>query len=371
VQVKDTRIALGEWAAFHRQQFQIPVIGLTGSCGKTTTKSMIAQILQQCGSTLATEGTLNNDIGVPKTLLGLNAEHQYAVIEMGANHHGEIAYVTAIAKPTVAFINNVAPAHLAGFGDLPGVARAKAEIFQALPKDGVVILNADDAFADYWRDLPTVKGHHTLTFGRKQPADVTARNLSFDAEGYPQFELVTPQGNTAIHLKILGEHNVMNALAATAAALAVGAPLTAIKAGLENAAPVYQRLVVHQGYQGATIIDDSYNANPLSMKAAIHILAQKKGEKILAVGEMRELGENAAQYHAEIGEEARRYKIDRLYAYGDLTAETVKAFGDQGYHFTDQASLIAALRPQLNSKVTVLVKGSLSTKMKNVVAALL
>jgi UDP-N-acetylmuramoyl-tripeptide--D-alanyl-D-alanine ligase len=369
VQVEDTRIALGQLAAFHRQQFQIPVIGLTGSCGKTTTKSMLANILQQCGSTLATEGTLNNDIGVPKTLLRLRTEHQFAVIEMGANHAGEIAYVADMAKPTIAFITNVAPAHLEGFGDLPGVARAKGEIFQSLPAHGAVIINADDAFAGYWRE--NIGSRPLLTFGLRQPAEYTAKQVQINKQGYAEFLLCTPLGEVTIQLPILGEHNIMNALAAAAAAQTVGASLAAIKKGLETFKPVYQRLVVQAGYAGATIIDDSYNANPLSVTAALNILAQKSGEKIFAFGEMRELGPNAAQYHQQIGETAKALGINRLYAYGDLTELTVRAFGEQGYHFAEQAELISAIRQQLHAGVTVLVKGSLSTGMKNVVAGLI
>ena len=369
VKVPDTLKALGQFAASHRQQFNIPVIGLTGSAGKTTTKTMIASILQECGNTLATEGTLNNDIGVPKTLLRLRPEHQYAVIEMGANHHGEIAYVTHLTKPTVAFINNAAPAHLEGFGSLEGVAKAKAEIYQGLPAAGIILINVDDQFADYWKKL--AGSHRIITFGRKNKADITAKNVRINAEGYAEFTLNTPQGEILIKLAIMGEHNIMNALAASAAAFSVGASLNAMKAGLEKAQPVYQRLVIHTSQQGATIIDDSYNANPLSVTAAIQLLAQKTGKKILAFGEMRELGPNAAQYHAEIGRTAKTLGIDRLYAYGNLTEATVNEFGANGFNFAEQEDLIKAIRSELHPNTTILVKGSLSTKMKNVVNALL
>lgn len=368
IQVADTRIALGQLAAFHRQQFNIPLIGLTGSCGKTTTKTMLANIMQQHGETLATQGTLNNDIGVPLTLLHLRPQHQFAVIEMGANHPGEIAYVAEMAKPNVAFITNVAAAHLEGFGDLPGVARAKGEIFQSLPSNGTVIINADDAFADYWRK--NVGERKILSFGIHKPAEFTAKNIHINNEGYGDFLLSTPKGEVAIQLPILGEHNIMNALAAAAAAQTVGAPLTTIKKGLETFKPVYQRLVVEAGYAGATIIDDSYNANPLSVTAALHILAQKPGEKIFAFGEMRELGPDAPHYHQQIGETAKQLGIDGLYAYGGLTELTVRAFGAKGHYFAEQADLIKALRQQLHAGVTVLVKGSLSTGMKHVVAGL-
>lgn len=368
LQVADTRIALGQLAAHHRSQFNIPVIGLTGSCGKTTTKAMIASILQHCGPTLATEGTLNNDFGVPLTLLRLTPEHRYAVIEMGANHPGEIAYVTHIVKPTVAFINNAAPAHLEGFGSLQGVAQAKGEIFQGLAVDGAALINVEDPFSDYWQTL--VSPRQIVRFGRKQPADVTATAVTLNEAGCATFQLITPAGKTDIQLQIMGEHNIMNALAAAAAAQAVGASLMAIKAGLEQFVPVNKRLAVRKGQGGAVIIDDSYNANPLSVTAAIQILAQKKGEKVLAFGDMRELGENAELYHQQIGETARQQGIDRLYAYGKLSACTVKAFGANGFHFDAQTDLIDALRPRLKPGVTVLVKGSLSMAMSKVVSAL-
>lgn len=366
--VEDTRLALGQIAAYYRQQFNIPVIGLTGSCGKTTTKAMLANILQNCGPALATEGTLNNDIGVPLTLLRLRPEHEYAVIEMGANHLGEIAYVTNITKPTVAFITNAAPAHLEGFGNLEGVARGKGEIFQGLADTGTALINADDHYADFWKQL--IGQRKMIQFGRMNAADVTAKAVQFDINGYAHFVLVTPSGEVSIQLQMLGEHNIMNALAAAAAALAVNAPLSAIKTGLETIQPVKKRLAIYPGKEGAIIIDDSYNANPLSVSAAIQLLAKKSGERILALGDMRELGPNAANYHQEIGAEAKRLGIDRLYAYGDLSEHTVKAFGKKGFHFNNQAALIDALQTQLKPGVTVLVKGSLSTRMSNVVAAL-
>lgn len=369
IKVADTLKALGEFAAWHRQQFTIPIIGLTGSAGKTTTKTMLASILQECGNTMATAGTLNNDIGVPKTLLCLRPEHQYAVIEMGANHHGEIAYVANIAKPTVAFITNAGPVHLEGFGSVEGVAKAKAEIYQGLPSDGIIIINADEQFADYWHKL--AGSHRVITFGRKNKADISAKNVMINAEGYAEFILVTPEGEAKITLAIMGEHNVMNALAAAAGALAVNASLTAIKAGLAKAQPVYQRLEIHTSKEGALIIDDSYNANPLGVTAAIKILAKKTGEKVLALGEMRELGPDAPQYHAQIGRTAKEMGVNRLYAYGNLTEFAVKEFGAQGINFAEQADLIKAIRAELQPNTTILVKGSLSTKMKNVVNALL
>lgn len=368
LKVADTRLGLGHLAAWHRQQFSLPMVGLTGSAGKTTTKHMIAAILSQAGATLATEGTLNNDIGVPLTLLRLAPQHRYAVIEMGANHHGEIQYVAEIAKPNVALITNAGPAHLEGFGDLPGVARAKGEIFQALPRDGIAIINADDAFCDFWQQQN--KAHRILRFGRNNSAEFTAKQISFDAQGCAQFIMVTPVGEVNVHLRIMGEHNIMNALAASAAAHAVDVPLAAMQAGLNSVEPVNKRLVIYKTTVGAEIIDDSYNANPSSVTAAIQLLSKRTGKKILALGDMRELGPDAAKYHQQIGEKAKQEGIDQLFAYGELSAFTVQAFGKNGYHFNTQPELIAALKPRLQADVTVLVKGSLSTRMSHVVAAL-
>lgn len=369
LKVSDTRIALGQLATYYRQKFTIPLVGLTGSCGKTTTKTMLASILNQAAPTLATEGTLNNDIGVPLTLMRLRPEHRYAVIEMGANHLGEISYLTHIARPNIAIITNIAPAHLEGFGSLEGVVRAKSEIFESLPSDGIAIINRDDTFFPYWQKILThIK---TITFGHSKEADVSAQNIQIDDEGFANFDIIAGSQTLPVKLSITGEHNILNALAATAAAQALNIAPHHIQAGLKAAQPVYRRLVIHKTNQGATIIDDSYNANPLSVRAAIQLLAQKSGIKILALGDMRELGENAAQYHEEIGRAAKQSGIDRLYAYGTLSAFTVQAFGDQGYHFLDQHSLITAVQKELAPHVNILVKGSLSTEMNKVVAALL
>lgn len=368
LKVKDTRLALGALGGNYRQQFNIPLIALTGSCGKTTTKTMLASIMQECGPTLATQGNQNNDIGVPLTLLKLRPEHQFAVVEMGANHLGEIEYIAKMAAPSVAFITNAAPAHLEGFGSLEDVATAKGEIYQGLNKEGVALINIDDAFCEYWQKLATP--HKIYYFGRSPAADFTAKRIHTQ-EGFADFELITPQGNIHVQLKIAGEHNVNNALAAAAAAQTVGASLEAIKVGLEKAEPVNRRVVIYTAAVGATIIDDSYNANPLSVSAAIRLLAKKNGKKVLALGEMRELGHNAAFYHEQIGREAKNYGIDRLYAYGKLNEFTVKGFGAEGFYFEDQPALINAICGELNPDVTILVKGSLSTAMNRVVAALL
>lgn len=368
LQVQDTTIALGKLAAHHRANFNIPVIGITGSCGKTTVKTMTASILSHSGSTLASARSFNNAIGVPLTLLELNTEHRYAVIEMGMNHFGEIATLTQMTKPTIALINNAAAAHLEGVGSLEGVARAKGEIFQGLTPEGIGILNLDDPFAAYWRDL--LGEHPILTFGTASAADFRAENSTLDHEGKAQFTLITPLGETAIQLPLLGSHNINNALAAAAASYAAGADLPAIQQGLQTAECVYRRLNLHRTQEGARIIDDSYNANPLSLQAAITTLAQQPGYRILVLGDMRELGDQAEHYHHAVGISAKEAGIEQLFAYGELSQFAVKSFGAMGHHFQDHASLVAALKPLLHANTTVLIKGSFSTRMDKVVQGL-
>lgn len=369
LKVADTRVALGKIAANQRDIYQIPVIGITGSCGKTTTKTMLASILSRMGPTLAPEKSFNNDVGVPLTLLKLNSNYQYAVIEIGANHPGEVAYLSGIAKQNVAVITNVAPAHLAGFGTIEGVARAKGEIYEKLSDRDFAIINNDDVFASTWLQKLTTKS--VLTFGIKNQADVMAKNIRLDEDGKPSFDVVYPGGNLAIHLPILGMHNVMNALAAIAAAHAVGANAQAIVRGLAEVEPVSKRLIRYKGQSGSLIIDDTYNANPLSVNAALETLTHGNGEKIFVFGDMAELGPDEEKFHAEVGKNARRLGINKIYACGKLSHLTVDAFGDNGFHYKDQASLIAALRNSLHEKAVVLIKGSRSSKMENVVQALI
>jgi UDP-N-acetylmuramoyl-tripeptide--D-alanyl-D-alanine ligase len=371
--VADVPKALGQLAAQRREQLKhIPLIALTGSCGKTTTKEMLRAILLECGPTLANKNSFNNEIGGPSTLLQLTDQHRYAVIEMGANHPGEIAYLTAMAKPNVAFINNIAPAHLEGFGSIEGVARAKAEIFQGLSDDGVAIINVDDHYADWIKNsIKNKKLKNTFTFGIKNPADFFATDITIDPEQHCSFTLHTPTGEIAVRLTVLGQHNVLNALAAAAAAFAVGADLKAIQQGLEKTQPVYGRLVTKPGHNGARIFDDSYNANPSSIKAALEVLAKYPGEKIFVMGEMRELGADSEKLHYEVGQCAKQLGINRLLACGDLTQATVKAFGDGAQYFITQKELSSTVRDMLQSHTTVLVKGSRGMKMENVVADLL
>jgi len=370
LQVADTRLALGKLAALHRQKFQLPIIALTGSCGKTTVKEMLRSILTQCGSVLASQGTLNNDIGVPLTLLQLTDQHRYAVIEIGANHPGEVGYLTKLVKPQVAFINNVAPAHLEGFGSIEGVAKAKAEIFQGLPADGIALINADDNFASWIEaQLPKLT---KIRFGiQHEDVAVTAQDIVADDLGYYGFVLKTAHDAINIKLPVLGKHNVLNAVAAATAAQAVGAGLTAIKQGLEAMAPVKGRLVMRSGLAGSRIFDDSYNANPFSVAAALRVLATYPGERIFVMGDMGELGPDAENHHRAMGVLAKELGIEKLYAYGKLSSATVQAFGTGAYHFATQAELSDSVRTILQAGMTVLVKGSRSAKMENVVAALM
>jgi UDP-N-acetylmuramoyl-tripeptide--D-alanyl-D-alanine ligase len=364
--VADSRLALGHLAAAWRRELATPLVAVTGSNGKTTVKEMCAAILGVAGETMATRGNLNNDIGVPLTLLRLQQQHRYGVIEMGANHPGEIAYLTALTRPQVAILNNAASAHLEGFGSLEGVARAKAEIFEGLSDNGVAIINADDAFAPLWRELTRSK--QVLSFGLEVGADVTAR-WQGDVYG-SRLEVSTPVGEFRLDLGLPGRHNVMNALAAIAAATALNIESEQIVAGLESMQAVGGRLQVRRGLNGATVLDDSYNANPASLRAGITVLAQCSGQRYLALGDMGELGAEAAELHRQVGDEARRAGLDALYACGVLSRGAVEAFGENGRYFEQQQQLIEAMLPEMKDDVTVLVKGSRSSRMERVVEAL-
>lgn len=364
--VRDTRLALGRLAAAWRLHCNTPLVAITGSNGKTTVKEMSRAIFAQSGAVLATEGNLNNDIGVPLTLLRLTPQHRHAVIEMGANHAGEIAYLSDLAQPDAAVITNAGPAHLEGFGSVEGVARAKGEIYRGLRENGVAVINADDAFADLWRGMAGTQ--RQLCFGMAPEAAVTAR---WQPEGCgSRLWLQTPVGETELLLPVPGRHNVMNALAAAALALALDLSLEAIRRGLAGMQGVAGRLARRAAFNGAQLIDDSYNANPASMRAAIDVLAACAAPRILVVGDMGELGANAMPLHREIGAYARSAGIDALYATGPLSLATVEGFGAGAQHFADCAALAAALRKVLTVESTVLVKGSRSARMERVVEAL-
>jgi len=367
--VENTYQALFELARQWRMKFKTPMACITGSCGKTSTRALLQNICATVGPTLASEKSFNNEIGVPLTLLRLREEHQFAVLELGANHPGEIAKLVKIAKPNVATITNAGPAHLAGFGNIEGVARAKGEIFRELPEDGFAVINQDDPFADFWRE--SVREAECLTFGVHQHADIMAANIHFNREFKPSFVLQTPLGHRIVQLQLLGEHSVANALAAAACAYALGISLDHIKQGLETGLAEVRRLNEKRGFANATIIDDSYNANPASVKAAIDVLSKRDGTLVLVLGDMLELGAGSGEWHEKIGQQAQSAGIQHLFCFGDQSQMAAKAFGASAYHFNSQDELVKNLRQILNDQVTVLVKGSNSMGMNKVVEALL
>ena len=364
--VADTLQALADMASAWRAQFSKPVIGLTGSNGKTTLKEMIAAILSQVGNVLATHGNLNNNIGMPLTLLRLRDEHDFAVIEMGANHFGEIEFLSKIARPDVAVINNAGAAHLEGFGDVAGVAQAKGEIFIGLGTQGVAVINADDQFADYWKDSNTDR--EVITFGISNKATISGRLLSDGG-------LVIKAGGSEVraNLKLLGRHNALNALAATAVTTALGIELKTIAKGLESLQPVKGRLAPLAGIHNSQILDDTYNANPDSASAALDVLADRKNT-IFILGDMAELGEGAETLHQNIGERALKAGIDRMYCLGKYSALACEKFGSKGRSFNDMKALLASIKEELaqetKDRMTILVKGSRSMKMERAVEAL-
>jgi len=376
--VPNTRLALGALAAHWRSRFSMPVLAVTGSNGKTTVKQMLAAMCEALGAGIATQGNLNNDIGVPLTLLRLRDSDRWAVIEMGANHKGEIAYLTKLARPDVALVNNVAPAHLEGFGSIEEVAQAKSEIYSGLPPAGIAIVNADDAYAAVFKK--NAAPHRVRTFGMRNAADVTADPASVhyhvDAEICEiRFQLRIDGQATQVAMPLLGRHNIMNALAASAAAHAIGLSLKAIAAGLARMQPVEGRLQLKRSSANLRVIDDSYNANPGSVKAAIEVLAGIQGTRVLVLGDMAELGPDAALLHRQVGEAARAAGLDALYAAGELSRHSVEVFGKAGRHFASRAALIEALLQEVRAgrfaNAVVLVKGSRSSRMDEVVDALL
>ena len=367
--VKDTILALGQIGAYWRDQFSCPIIGVTGSNGKTTLKNMIAAILRAAcdnnmDQVLATEGNLNNNIGLPLNLVRLTKNHRYGVIEMGMNHFGEIAYLTQLTKPCVAVINNAGAAHLEGVQNIAGVARAKGEIFLGLNEDGIAILNQDDAHFNYWREL--VGQRKYISFGLDHSANITA-----DLSNLPNVTIKTPQGNITFHPPLLGKHNVMNALAATAATLAIQIDLAAIKSGLENMKPVSGRMQQHQLPNHVTIIDDTYNANPFSLQAAVDTLATLPGQRILILGDMKELGKDAHELHLLAGKNIKAAGIHHLFTFGELSAATATGFGINAHHFTEREKLLTVLTAHLTEHTTVLIKGSRSMQMEKIVAGLI
>ncbi|MGH9599341.1 MAG: UDP-N-acetylmuramoyl-tripeptide--D-alanyl-D-alanine ligase, partial [Terracidiphilus sp.] len=380
--VADTQAALSRAGHAWREALTIPVIGVAGSNGKTTAKEMTAAILSRAGSTLATRGNLNNHIGVPLTLLRLEPAHRFAVIEMGANRAGEVAGLVKAARPTVGLITNAGAEHLEGFGSLEGVARAEGEMVAGLAADATAVLNADDEFVNLWRGLT---GARVVTFGIARDADFRAMDLrtTLGAEGFlTRFRLASPLGQADIELHVGGRHNVANALGAAAAAAAAGATLEHIVAGLGAVRPVPGRLQLKQAACGAWIIDDSYNANPSSVRAGIEVLASIEGRRWLVLGDMAELGEFAADAHSQIGALARERGVERLLATGPLAARAVERFGSGGQWFPDTEALTRGLLRALaagktagsgepwTASVRLLVKGSRFNRLERVVGAL-
>ena len=368
IHVDDTRKALGRLAAAWRQEFEGPVVGITGSNGKTTVKEMTAAILAKQGDVLATQGNFNNDIGLPLTLLRMDKSEQFAVIEMGANHPGEIKELTTITQPDVALITNAGPAHLEGFGSIKGVAKAKGEIYSGLTENGTAVINLDDKYADYWLSL--CEGKTISTFSLKnENADVRGEWQSTSTGGL--LRIKTKQGECEINLSVPGRHNAMNALAATAASLAAGASLTDIESALTEFKPVKGRLNVIKLDSGACVIDDTYNANPASLRAGLNVLKDFPGEHWLVMGDMGELGKNAERMHFDVGIQASEAGVNKLYATGENSIAAVKAFGEHAQHFATHDDLIKFLQGNVQDGVNILVKGSRYMKMDKIVEALI
>ena len=365
--VDDTLQALGLLAADWRQQMTATVIGITGSNGKTTLKEMLASCLALAAETLPTQGNLNNEIGVPLMLARLGNEHRYAVIEIGANHAGEIGRLSALVQPKIVAITNAAPAHLEGFGSLEGVAHAKGEILTSEVRPETVILNADDEYFTYWSSL--IANVDVTSFGLAPQANFRASDV-YATEYGSAFTLHMPEGELQIALPLFGAHNVLLACAAAAIAASLDIDEQQIKMGLEAVQPIAGRLQPVRSISGDTLYDDSYNANPVSVVAAAKFLAAQQGASWLVLGDMAELGDDAAELHTAIGTDLKSVGIDHLLATGELSRHTVSAFGDDGLWFASQDELIETLRKSLDGNNNVLVKGSRSMGMERVVAAL-
>ncbi|MDW5501267.1 UDP-N-acetylmuramoyl-tripeptide--D-alanyl-D-alanine ligase [Pseudomonas lundensis] len=368
--VKDTRLALGQLAAWVRQQVPTRVVALTGSSGKTSVKEMAAAILRECGEVLYTAGNFNNDIGVPLTLLRLQPQHDFAVIELGANHIGEIAYTTALTCPQTALVNNLAAAHLEGFGSLAGVAQAKGEIFAGLPADGVAVINADNNDWPHWQSMLDGKTVWRFSPQAAEGVDFFASDVQVNGNG-THFNLHSPFGTAPIALPLPGRHNVANALAAAALAMSAGASLEAVRQGLKKLQAVPGRLFPIALSDHQLLLDDSYNANVGSMTAAAQVLAEMPGYRVMVVGDMAELGAEAEECHRQVGEAARMAGVDKVLGVGPLSQALIEASGN-GEHFQDKAAVIARVAELLSEHavITVLIKGSRSAAMEQVVRAL-
>lgn len=370
VVVPDALRALQELARTWRAEFTLPVLAVAGSNGKTTAKEMTAAILSRVGLCMSTQGNLNNHIGVPVTLMRLDASHSSAVIEMGANAIGDVAALMSVAQPTIGLITNAGAEHLEGFGNLDGVAKGEGETVSCLRPEGTAIINADDAYADYWRGLSGAR--RIVTFGVHKHANYAAKNVFQGIERgefATRFTLVSPLGERAVMLKAGGAHNVVNALAAAAAAGAAGASLEHIALGLADFRAVSGRLQLKAGTRGSWIIDDSYNANPSSVRAGLEVLRSLTGVTWLVLGDMAELGDVSNDSHAHIGSYARECGVKRVFAMGPLSSRAVETFGPGGEWFSDADSLTRRLQAELSPGVTVLIKGSRINRLERVVQA--
>ncbi len=369
--VADTRIALGTIGTAVMAQVAPKTIAITGSVGKTTVKEMCAAILSSKGDVLATKGNFNNDIGVPLTLLRLEPQHRFAVIELGANHIGEIAYTTAMTKPDVAVVCNVAAAHLEGFGSLQGVAQAKGEIYDGLKDDGIAIVNCDSEFSQYWLDK--LAARKIKCFSSSEKLDIWAENISLDAQARASFTLCTKQHSVPVTLALPGKHNISNALIAAALTSEFDVSLEEIASALATMGEVKGRVNLIEASESLTIIDDTYNANVKSVKAAIDLLSDIQGHRILALGDMGELGEDARKYHQEVGEYALAQGIDELFTLGVLSKCASDVFGLPNRHFSNREQMLQQIQnsiSKVDKKITLVVKGSRSSRMELLVTDL-
>jgi len=367
LQVDDSRRAYGIIARENRRRFPGAAIAITGSAGKTTTKEMIASILSECGAVLATKGNLNNEVGVPLTLLEIENRHKYAVVELGASAVGDIEYLAQFVEPDIALVTNAMAAHIEGFGDLQNVARTKGEVFESLAANGIAVVNRDDDFFSQW--VLQAGNAKVVTFSKDTPeADYYAKNIIVKSPGFTRFLLCTEGESLEVNLGLLGSHNVNNAVAAAAVAVSAGADLQQVKKGLENVSPVSGRLN-SIALQGLTVIDDTYNASPGSVKAAIDVLEGFSGKRCLVLGFMAELGADEEKLHREVAGYARDKNIDQLVAVGEYSDLMASEFGESSKSYSDIDEMVKELE-DLSAAEVVLVKGSRSSRMERVVQAL-
>jgi len=373
--VEDTRLALGKIGAMNRERSTACVIALTGSQGKTTVKEMTAAILGKCGEVTMARGNLNNDRGVPLTLAGIEQTHEFAVIELGANGPGEIAYTVSLTRPRIGHITNIAGTHLEGFGSLDGVARAKGEIWEGIQEGGTAVINLDDEYAARFlkalEEQPVSRQVVTVSAKGNPAADYRAKDIVLKGFLGSAFRVESPQGQVDISLDVVGLHNVGNALAATALAMSAGAGLEQVQKGLAGFHPVKGRMNILAGLNDAIVIDDTYNASPSSFRAAIDVLALTSGRKIVVMGDMGELGDYAQQAHREIGEYARDKEVNELIAVGNHSRLAVECFGERGVYLEQREAFLDVIQPMLDEETTVLIKGSRSQRMEILVQQLL